>query len=122
MRKLRYAVIGGIALAISAGAVAQIHNTYASASHAATKTILAKEVGKNYVWSPKKATIKVGTKVTWKNPTDVAHNVNGQGSFHFSKSLPKGKSVSYTFKKAGTYKYTCTIHPATMKGTIIVKT
>ncbi|HEX8917990.1 MAG TPA: plastocyanin/azurin family copper-binding protein, partial [Chloroflexota bacterium] len=73
-----------------------------------------------YQFAPKNVSVKVGTKVTWTNKTDAPHTVTGKNgwSFHSKTFQPKG-TVSYTFSKAGTYHYICSIHPF-MKATIVV--
>lgn len=96
---------------------------HAAATLSAHKTIQAVTVDANsgqYAFRPHTAKIKVGTKVTWTNASDVDHNVTSDTkSWKFVKTLATGGSLSYTFKKAGTYKYSCTIHPG-MTGKIIV--
>jgi plastocyanin len=77
-------------------------------------------VNGQFAFSPKKTKISVGTKVTWTNVSDAPHTVTGKGSWKFNKTLNMKASISYTFKKAGTYKYYCTYHPY-MVGTIVVK-
>lgn len=73
-----------------------------------------------YVFQPKKLKVKVGTKVTWTDPSDTDHNVTAiSTNWKMAKDLMVGGSVSYTFKKPGTYTYSCTIHPG-MTGKIIV--
>lgn len=59
-----------------------------------------------------------GTKITWKNYDDVAHNVIGAG--FQSKLLKKGESFSYTFNVPGVYPYYCSVHP-NMRGEIVVR-
>lgn len=92
------------------------------AAHAhTTKVISAKTVKGTFAFSPKKTTIAIGTKVTWKNMTSAPHTVTSNTrSWKFNKSVNTGATVSYTFRKAGTYKYHCTFHPY-MVGTIVVK-
>jgi uncharacterized cupredoxin-like copper-binding protein len=72
----------------------------------------------------KKSVGKGKVKFTIKNAGHVAHNfkINGKKS----KTLAAGKSttLSVTFKKAGKYKYLCTVdgHASLgMKGTLTVK-
>lgn len=90
-------------------------------SHArAHKTVLTKEVNGQYAFMARKLTVKVGTKITWKNVSDAPHTVTGTGSWKANLQLNQGKSVSFTFKKPGTYHYYCAIHPY-MKATIVVK-
>ena len=99
---------------------------HARASNAAAphKTIKAVNVDPNngiYAWTPKKLTIKVGTRVIWSNPSDTAHNVTSMTKgWNFTKDLEQSATVSHTFKKAGVYHYACTLHQA-MTGKIIVK-
>jgi plastocyanin len=93
----------------------------ATRSHGtAHKTVLTKEVSGQYAFAPKKLTIKVGTRVTWKNVSDAPHTVTGKGAWKVNKQLLQGKSVSFVFKKAGTYHYYCMLHPY-MTATIVVK-
>ena len=88
----------------------------------AKKVIRASSVNGHFVFSAKKVTIHVGTKVMWQNTTTgVAHTVTSTtAKWKFDKILAPGKSLSYTFKKTGTYHYLCKYHPG-MVGTIIVK-
>jgi plastocyanin len=120
---MRNVAVGGVAVLLSLGVVAQVHTLAATPSTTSratmTKTVKVKESHDKYLFSPAKITVKVGTRVTWKNGTDAAHTVTGKGSWtSYNKPLASGKTVSYTFKKAGTYKYYCAIHPY-MKGTVI---
>ncbi|HEX7734939.1 MAG TPA: cupredoxin family copper-binding protein [Ktedonobacteraceae bacterium] len=74
----------------------------------------------NFAFTPASLTVKVGTKVTWTNNGSVTHTVTAnQGAFD-SGALAPGKTFSFTFTKAGTYSYHCTIHRA-MIATIVVQ-
>ena len=66
-----------------------------------------------FAFAPAALTVKVGTTVTWTNKDGDAHTVTSQGSGGplASKALNTGQSYSFTFTKAGTYSYLCTIHP-----------
>ncbi|MEH3054957.1 MAG: cupredoxin family copper-binding protein [Patulibacter minatonensis] len=76
---------------------------------------------KDYAYSKKTVTIKVGQKITWTNRDAMKHDVNSSKSGGpKGPLLAKGKSYSWTAKKAGTFSYHCTPHPY-MKGKIIVK-
>jgi plastocyanin len=68
---------------------------------------------KNFAFSPAKLTVKVGTKVTWTNEDSDAHTVTSMGSGGplQSSALNSGQSFTFTFIKAGTFAYLCTIHP-----------
>jgi plastocyanin len=86
----------------------------------------------NFAFSPPTLTVKVGTKVTWTNSDNATHDVastDGPGTdasttgLFASGPLGSGQSFSYTFTKAGTYTYECTIHASMpgMHATVIVK-
>jgi plastocyanin len=73
----------------------------------------------NFSFNPKSLTVKVGTKVPWKNHDSLTHTVTAdQGAFN--STVPSGSSVSFTFTKAATYAYHCMIHP-NMTATIVVQ-
>lgn len=75
----------------------------------------------NYAFDAPVIKVKVGTAVTWTNKDGVRHNISPDSG----TTLPEGKLIakdetySYTFDKAGTFKYHCTPHPY-MKGTVVV--
>jgi plastocyanin len=74
----------------------------------------------NFVFGPQTLTIPVGTTVTWTNSDDIPHtSVSTEGVFK-SKVLDTDEKFSYTFTKAGTYPYYCTIHPK-MTGKVVVQ-
>ena len=86
----------------------------------------------DFAFSPSTLTVKAGTKVTWTNNDGATHDVastDGPGTdaattdLFASGPLGGGESFTYTFAKAGTYYYECTIHAsmATMHATVIVK-
>jgi plastocyanin len=74
----------------------------------------------NFVFGPQTLTVLVGTTVTWTNSDDIPHtSVSTEGVFK-SKVLDTDEKFSYTFTKAGTYPYYCTIHPK-MTGQVVVQ-
>ena len=74
----------------------------------------------NFVFGPQTLTVPVGTTVTWTNSDDIPHtSVSTEGVFK-SKVLDTDEKFSFTFTKAGTYPYYCTIHPK-MTGTVVVQ-
>jgi plastocyanin len=74
----------------------------------------------NFVFGPQTLTVPVGTTVTWTNSDDIPHtSVSTEGVFK-SKVLDTDENFSYTFTKAGTYPYYCTIHPK-MTGKVVVQ-
>ena len=74
----------------------------------------------NFVFGPQTITVPVGATVTWTNKDDIPHtSVSTEGVFK-SKVLDTDQQFSYTFTKAGTYPYYCTIHPK-MTGKVVVQ-
>jgi len=71
----------------------------------------------NFTFNPAVLTVKVGTTVIWTNNDTVDHNIKS-ADFN-SPLMKKGETYEFKFDKAGTYDYSCGIHP-TMTGQIIV--
>jgi plastocyanin len=65
----------------------------------------------NFSFGPAVVTIPVGATVTWTNHDDIPHTVVSNDGVFKSKVLDTDEKFSYTFAKAGTYPYFCSIHP-----------
>ena len=74
----------------------------------------------NFVFEPGTLTVAVGTTVTWTNHDDIPHTVVSTDGLFKSKARDTDEKFSYTFDKAGTYPYYCSIHPK-MKGEVVVQ-
>ncbi|WP_425838740.1 cupredoxin domain-containing protein [Streptomyces fractus] len=104
-----------LATLLSSGAVVFLP---VPAAHAAGHQVLMS----NYKFGPGTLTIPVGDSVTWVNQDTAPHDVkttSGPAAIH-SPMLDKGGTWTYTFTKAGSYGYVCTVHPG-MTGGIVVK-
>jgi plastocyanin len=77
-------------------------------------------VMKDIAFNPASITVKMGESVTWTNQDGVTHTVVADNGEFKSGDVAPGGTFTFTFDKAGTYPYHCTIHP-TMKGTVIVQ-
>jgi plastocyanin len=75
-------------------------------------------VEKGIAFDPPTIEVKVGETVTFKNEDMAAHNVSIDGK-KLGTQEP-GASVKWTAPEAGTFPYTCAIHPS-MTGEITVK-
>ncbi len=73
---------------------------------------------KNMAFTPSETTIKVNDQVFWVNNDTVAHKIKGDN--WGSININPGEKFVQNFEKAGTYSYTCEIHPE-MKGKVIVE-
>jgi len=74
----------------------------------------------NFSFGPGTLTIPVGTTVTWTNRDDIPHTVVSTDGVFKSKVLDTDEKFSFTFSKAGTFPYFCSIHPK-MTGKIIAQ-
>jgi plastocyanin len=74
----------------------------------------------NFSFTPASITVPVGTKLTWTNKDDVPHNVVSNDGYFSSKALDTDDKFSFTFDKAGSYDYYCSIHPR-MTAKVIVQ-
>jgi plastocyanin len=73
------------------------------------------------VFTPTVNRVAVGATVTWRNGSTQAHEVVGSNmtwGVH-DKLLAPGDTIGWTFETAGTYAYSCMIHPG-MSGVIVV--
>jgi plastocyanin len=73
---------------------------------------------KGLAFEPSTLEVKVGDVVTFTNEDTAPHNVRIDGTELGSQN--QGDSVTWTASKAGTYAFSCTIHPS-MTGEITVK-
>jgi plastocyanin len=66
--------------------------------------------------------VKVGSTVEWTNFDEIAHNVTSEGGPQkfASKDFGGGGTFKVKATKPGVINYECTIHPASMNGTIEV--
>jgi plastocyanin len=76
----------------------------------------------NFSFGPATLTVAVGTTVNWTNRDDIPHTVVSTDDTKTFKSgvLDTDQKFSFTFSKAGTYPYFCSIH-AKMTGRVIVQ-
>ncbi len=74
----------------------------------------------NFSFGPQTLTVSVGTTVVWTNRDDIPHTVVSPDGVFKSKVRDTDEKFSYTFIKAGTYPYFCSVHPK-MTGKIVVQ-
>jgi plastocyanin len=118
-------VVGGIALAMhhkSNNSMSTMNMSSSSSSSSGSTPSATNAVTiDNFAFSPADITVKAGTTVTWTNKDSVTHTVteNDGKTGPNSGDLASGKSYSFTYASAGTFKYHCSIH-AEMLGTVTV--
>jgi amicyanin len=103
--------------AVTLGAAAPAPSVLPPAPAAAQATAVNID---NFVFGPAAITVPVGATVTWVNRDDIPHTVVAVDKAFKSKVLDTDDKFSFTFTKAGTYDYFCSIHPH-MTGKVVVK-
>src|SRR5579859_1538660 len=73
----------------------------------------------NFAFGPAAITVPVGSVVTWTNTDIEQHTATARDRTFNSDIIANAKTYSFTFSKAGTYRYSCLIHP-TMVGDVVV--
>lgn len=82
--------------------------------------------GRNDEWhdpyglTPTRASVAVGTTVTWTNPTDVTHNVSARDGSWSTGPIAPGETGSVVINDGGAQEYFCTEHPWTI-GQLVVE-
>jgi plastocyanin len=73
----------------------------------------------NFSFKRDTITVPLGTTVVWENDDDIPHNVVAMDGQFRSSALDIGDKFSFTFNKAGTFDYFCSLH-SFMKGQVVV--
>ena len=77
---------------------------------------------RNVTIAPDALKVRVGSTIKWTNYDAIEHNVTSKGGPQTFTSKNLGESATFQIKalKPGVIHYECTIHPASMNGTIEV--
>ena len=73
-----------------------------------------------FAFDPPALEVAAGTTVTWTNQDPAPHTVTADDGSFASEILEPGMTFDFTFATAGTYAYSCQIHPS-MEGTVAVR-
>ena len=96
---------------------------YASpASSAPVQSGIVQIAYRNITINPDTLKVKVGSTIKWTNYDAVEHNVTSKGGpeAFASKNFGENRTYEVRVTKPGVIHYVCTIHPASMNGTIQV--
>src|SRR5258708_32179764 len=74
----------------------------------------------NFSFGPQTVTVPVGATVTWTNRDDIPHTVVSTDGLFNSQVRETDERCSYTFAKAASYPYYCSVHPK-MTGKVVVQ-
>jgi len=115
-RKLLFSGLA-VMLPLALATVLILHPTRAKSEAAASPLEVRVD---NFTFGPDTLTVPVNSTVTWVNKDDLPHVIASSDGVFKSKALDTDDKYSYTFTKAGTYAYYCSIHPK-MVGKIVVQ-
>ena len=107
-----------VALSLALAAVVILHPTRAKSEDTQTASMEVRV--DNFTFGPDTLTVPANSTVTWINKDEVPHVIASNDGLFKSKALDTDDKYSYTFTKAGTYAYYCSIHPK-MVGKIVVQ-
>jgi plastocyanin len=65
----------------------------------------------NFAFAPTQLAVAPGTTVVWTNHDDIPHTVTSSDRAFKSHALDTHDRFSFTFEKAGSYRYFCALHP-----------
>jgi plastocyanin len=87
-----------------------------------TKSGLVPISYRNIAIAPDTVKVEVGSTIKWTNFDNIDHNVTSEGGPQKFASKDFGENGTFEIKalKPGVIHYECTIHPASMNGTIEV--
>lgn len=128
-------VLALVAAASLLAACGSSESKTSATEQSSTKPKVANQVDlKLIAYQPKTLKVSAGTTVTWVQMDPGVHTVTSgtvaQGAAGVTEEpeqkfasgeLATGKTFAHTFSEAGTYRYFCEIHPATMQGEITVR-
>jgi len=107
-----------IALSLAVAVVVILHPTRAKSEESKTASMEVRV--DNFTFGTDTLTVPPNSTVTWVNKDDVPHVIASNDGLFKSKALDTEDKYSYTFTKAGTYAYYCSVHPK-MVGKIVVQ-
>jgi plastocyanin len=108
MRAQRAAAIAMIALGFALALRAQPQ----TAAKAAGESAHRYEVKiSDFSFQPAVLKVPTGSVVIWTNEDEEPHTVVSTDNAFKSRALDTDETFSFTFEKAGTYKYFCSVHP-----------
>jgi plastocyanin len=113
-------VVGFAVMTVAGPALIATKQQAVQASAQATQAATAEVKIDNFSFGPGTLTVPVGTAVTWTNRDDIPHTVVSTDGAFKSKVLDTDEKFSFTFSKAGSYPYFCSIHPK-MTGKVVVQ-
>lgn len=118
---IRVAVAGLIVLLVglAPAIVAADQRTTGKREGPARRVVVERVRMVNFAFRPRSLTISAGTKVRWVDREGTHSSTSNTGLWD-SGVLSLGEAYGRVFRKAGTFKYHCSVHPSSMRGVITV--
>jgi plastocyanin len=118
---IRVAVAGLIVVLVglTPAVVAADRRTTGKRDGAARRVVVQRVRMVNFAFRPRSLTISAGTKVRWVD-SEGTHSTTSNSGVWDSGVLSQGEAFGRVFRKAGTFKYHCSVHPSAMRGVITV--
>jgi plastocyanin len=111
--------VAGLGMSVLMATFLLLARSSVTANTAQSSTATTEVTIDNFSFRPQTVTVAVGTTVTWTNRDDIPHTVVSDNAVFKSKARDTDEKFSYTFDKAGTYPYHCSLHPK-MTGQVVV--
>lgn len=112
--------LAGLVLAIPMAVALVVFLASTHAKSQETKSQATEIRVDNFTFGPATLTVPRNHTVTWVNKDDIPHVIASNDGLFKSQALDTDDKFSYTFTKAGTYAYYCSIHPK-MQGKVVVQ-
>jgi plastocyanin len=107
-------VVSAIAVPATAGARTTRPETGPTARRATERVRIV-----DFSFRPRRIEVDRGTRVRWVNRGGAQHTTTSTSGLWDSGSMSTGDTFSRVFRKAGTFRFRCTIHPG-MTGRVVV--
>lgn len=114
---VRVTLVSLLALSLAIPATADAAREPAAQRGRSVQRIRAVDAGVNR-FRPANVTISRGTRVRFVNAGSLTHTTTSETGL-WAETLSPGESFTRRFRRAGTFRFSCTIHPE-MQGTIRV--
>jgi plastocyanin len=108
MRVRRIAAIATIALGLGLALWARPQTAAKAAGESAHRYEIKIS---DFSFQPAVLKVPAGSVVTWTNKDEEPHTVVSTDDAFKSRALDTDETFSFTFEKAGMYKYFCSVHP-----------
>ncbi len=118
-RSTRAVGLAALAAACATLLLVLVGGPAASADPGATASSSVRVKIRSFKFKPPTLRISRGDRVVWVNRDRAPHTATRRGSFD-TGVINGGRAVSVRFKRRGTYRYFCTLHPF-MRGKVIVR-